>query len=237
MWYKVQKIYLGDKLVRPSGWKPGANTIAYYKLDGNTNDYLWNYNWTWSWTSAYKTLSSWIQVAYMPESNKLSYIYSSCQVLPKTVSFWFQKENRYWDGSWATDWVQLIWQCNSESGNWQLRFNLVPSAVKFKIRNSSWENDIWWLVPDSWNTNWHNIVFTLTNWDNKLYYDSVLFGTLWWNCTVWWNLYMWGNPFGLNGTYKRQLAWCMSEVILEDKVRTAEEIQAYYNQTKSNYWL
>lgn len=220
-------------------WEPWTNTIAYYKLDGNANDYLWNYNWTWSWTSAYKTLSSWIQVAYMPESNALSYIYSSCQVLPKTVSFRFQKENWNWDGSWAKDWLQLIWQCNSESWNWQLRFNAHNSSQynHFKLRNSSWENNIWWLVPNFWNTNWHNIVLTLTNWDNKLYYDGSLFWTLWWNCTVWWNLYMWWNPFGENGTYKRQLAWCMSEVILEDKTRTAQEIADYYNKTKSKYGL
>ena len=31
--------------------------------------------------------------------------------------------------------------------------------------------------------------------------------------------------------------WNASEFILENKVRTAEEILAYYNNTKANYWL
>jgi hypothetical protein len=31
--------------------------------------------------------------------------------------------------------------------------------------------------------------------------------------------------------------WYISNLIMESKTRTADEILAYYNLTKSNYWL
>jgi len=222
----MKNAYIGEYRV------PGENTIAYYKLDGNANDYLWNYNWTWNWTSAYKTLSSWIQVAYFPETNALSYITSSCTVLPSTISFWMQKELFY---PTVTEWVQLIGQANSETWNWQLRWDCHANSNRF-VLEWGW-GYIWSALPNFWNTDWHNVVITIQPWDVKVYYDANLYGassrTLYAN----WNLFIGGNNFGANGTNKREMNGCMSEVILENKARTVQQLVNYYNSTKNLYWI
>lgn len=223
---ELKNAYIGEYRV------PGVNTVAYYPLNWDVNDYLWNYNWTWSWTSAYKTLSSWIQVAYFPETNALSYITSSCTVLPSTVSFWMQKELFY---PTVTEWVQLIGQANSETWSWQLRWDCHANSNRF-VLEWGW-GYIWSALPNFWNTDWHNVVITIQPWDVKVYYDTNLYGTSSSTLYANWNLFIGGNNFGANGTNKREMNGCMSEVILEDKVRTAQEIANYYNSTKSLYWI
>jgi hypothetical protein len=40
----VKEIYVWTTKVRPSGWKPWANTIWYWKLNWDLTDEMWNYN-------------------------------------------------------------------------------------------------------------------------------------------------------------------------------------------------
>ena len=46
MGYKLTWAYIGQQKIRPTGWTPWANTIAYWKLDWDLTDYMWNYNGT-----------------------------------------------------------------------------------------------------------------------------------------------------------------------------------------------
>ena len=49
---------------------------------------------------------------------------------------------------------------------------------------------------------------------------------------TWWSLWAVHET-----THSDKYIWYMSDVILEDKARTAQEISDYYDFTKSNYWL
>ena len=54
MGYKLQKIYVWSQQVRPSGWQPWANTLAWYPLETDTKDYSWNNR---DWTNSNVTFS------------------------------------------------------------------------------------------------------------------------------------------------------------------------------------
>jgi hypothetical protein len=47
---------------------------------------------------------------------------------------------------------------------------------------------------------------------------------------------IWVND-GDSWTTPKYMTWYMSDLIVENKARTAEETANYYNSTKSNYWL
>ena len=49
---------------------------------------------------------------------------------------------------------------------------------------------------------------------------------------TWWSL--WAVHIS---SHSDKYIWYISNAILENKARTAQEISDYYNQTKSNYWL
>jgi hypothetical protein len=64
--------------------------------------------------------------------------------------------------------------------------------------------------------------------NNVLFWNATGSGSVWYNTEVIWNYRPWDkNPF----------IWYMSDFIIENKVRTTQEISDYYNQTKTNYWL
>jgi hypothetical protein len=47
---EVSAVYVWDTQIYPAGWKPWANTLAYYPLETDTKDYSWNNrNLTNSW--------------------------------------------------------------------------------------------------------------------------------------------------------------------------------------------
>ena len=74
------------------------------------------------------------------------------------------------------------------------------------------------------------------NWSNtiKLYMNWVLDGTNSSGTVPSWSIiWVWG--YTANNTNVRK--WWISEVIVENKVRTDQEIANYYNRKKSNYWL
>jgi hypothetical protein len=85
---------------------------------------------------------------------------------------------------------------------------------------------------------WHLLTATYT-WSAdtannvKIYVDSSLVKQ-WqrWGTTT-------ANMIGYVWNYNTNdnLKWYLSQFILEDKTRTAQEIADYYNQTKWNYWI
>jgi hypothetical protein len=227
MWYKLNKIYVGTQQVRPSGWQPWANTIAYYPLNSTTtvNDmkgFGTSYNLTASGTGvAYDTLwaiFTWwdMTLPSIPES-------------PRTVSFWF-KVNNWGDGNWR--WV-LNLQIQNPSTNLIIQWTYstpdniflaqsdIPSAKqwsltgrddgKWKLWTYVWENN-----SCSFYMNWEQIG-TANSWSSMP--SNPLDWTLWRNV---WNWHQYCN---------------ISELIIENKSRTATEISNYYNLTKSSYWL
>ena len=213
--------------------KPWTDTIAYWKLDWDLNDYSWNNRHaTWSSNITYQTLTSWIKVAKTTSNSNdwISVPWNIANLLSWdfTVSFWINP-------AWAwTMWLMfairrdvspytwvLIWYWFSDN---YIRFNLNDNEY---IRTSVTRSQIQWKRT--------HICLTRKNWVVKCYINanqewsmnSSSFTTNWDS---------WYIVSRINA--QNMYSWTMwSEFIVEKKWRTDEEIIKYVNNTKNKYWL
>ncbi len=202
------------------GWKPWANTIAYYPLNSTYNftDNSWNwYDLTVS--NASITTLDWVSCA----SYSVGRAYNSTPSVwtKRTLSAWFYAQTSWvLIGTWAN---QNTFQCMMLSNAWT-----------WKIQISDFHT-IWYASNISSNE-WHHAVAVCDGADMYLYIDWVLANS--WTHTqtdnsTW--VSAWGKPF--SDANPDNYTWYLSKVIIENTVRTAQEIANYYNQTKANYWI
>jgi hypothetical protein len=209
-------------------WKPWANTVAYYTLDTDFNDYSWNNR---SLTNSWATITSlsWVDCAYYNGSSYSQYSGYTLWNTARTINV--RVKCTWWGYQWLVHIAKYDW---TYGGSLWIKFN-------------NWNTNVW---PWDWTNasaetvtanvsawNWHNVVVTQETTTTKLYVD----GTLIWTITSYptqssipdgWAL--WSK---FSSSHSEKLTWYLSKVILEDKVRTAQEISDYYNLTKWNYWL
>jgi hypothetical protein len=198
-------------------WQPWANTIAYYPLETDTNDYSWNgYNLTPS-NITYTTLSSWLKVATFNGSNSKAQTFSFYSAWwDFTVSMWIY-------GDWLTWTLREFW-CNSTSDTSWRQFDVYLAAPNMIRCNSAttWTNFYS-------NNTWYHIVVTCISNVWKLYINTSLITTVslsyaWnTNMALWYRIH-WND---------RWWKWYISKFILENKWWSEEEINNYYAQT---YW-
>lgn len=230
---EVTKVFVGSEQIRPSWWQPWANTIAYYPLNWNLNDNSGNgYNLTNSWTT-FITLASWKQVLSVEQAsaynNSFTYDLSGKDF---TISY-FVKDTaqRIWYSDFP--YIRLYNSSNSvlyeNKHAWPSQRNLVWARIN---NNYPWDVERYNI-----DENWHSYFYVYNNTDRvqKLYVD--------------WNLVSTAQPISnpistacaklqVGGLwYKGQVHFQMWDLIIEDKVRTAQEIADYYNKTKSQYWI
>lgn len=210
-----------EKQVRPSGWKPWANTIAYYPLTSTTtvNDMSGNNrNLTNGWVSFW--VYQWVDCAYMSSdvflynnSNYwLSWNFTANIWSFFTVSWSEYRQPRFlWNNSWN------IWIWYYES--YKIWYN--PKATETNTTPPSW----WALLTVSYDgvnsklyVNWNNVDTTAKSWYTY----------------AWWPLWI-GRYVTWEAANNRR--WWLSEFILENKARTDQEVADYYNQTKWDYWI
>ena len=142
------------------GWKPWANTIAYYPLTANANDYSGNwYNATnsgvtfsetnWWYFSAVKNR---IELPSMTIGNVFT-----ISVWTKVTSAlsWDQEFNFYYDRNYY---------------NRNLLFRYSASWVDWFTWNNSTSNDIWTVSTSPW-TWWNNIIL-VKNWTSLTIYKN-----------------------------------------------------------------
>lgn len=238
MWYKLKNIYVWTNHVRPSGWQPWANTIAYYKFEWDANDYSWNgHNLTASWNVSYVT-NSWAskEVVYLngsSSSNTTWFVSAdfSQQLTPSTFVMWYKAVNNGGSNPLMVIFVQMYKNTNAYARTGVITArssdNFTIRAYRDFVFNSWVQPDFWW-----W---WHCVVVTVWEWNAKLYLDwEYKNGTTYTTAdiTETTRIYIWKNDdtgFG----YK----WWISDTIIENKSRTAQEVADYYDQTKSNYWI
>lgn len=201
-------------------YEPNENTVAYYPLNSTTtvNDMSGNwYNLTNNWSVTFNNLwaTTWTQKYLSLGSLMGMPVWNS----DRTISIWFNM-NAF---SYAANYVYAIGAFSSLQ---LVAMELYSSSTYVDYRNSSL------LYSSSMPTwIWTNAVFTNNNWLQTLYIDwqqkwtsSVTLNTQNW-ILIWkwqWNYYF---------------DWKVSNLIIENKVRTAQEISDYYNQTKANYGL
>lgn len=216
-------------------WQPWVNTIAYYPLNWDANDYSWNgYNMSAVNTVTYEALSSWIQVA-------------------KTNDSQLQVDNF---PSFAQDITVLLWvkQYENTSG-----YNNMWYWVRW-ANSSSWDNDGVSKLKHSWPSQWSALIlnmytnlneittwpFTDLTWNlwTATYNNSTKEMTLYQNDTVIWQGVSWWTPYATLWYFCLWVIWYggrskvyLSNCIVEDKVWTEQEISDYYDQTKANYWI
>lgn len=217
---------------RPYEWKPGANTIAYYKFDGNCNDSSSNwYNLTNNWLTFNTTLSDGTPVAYLDGSSYAIKTWLNLSLTQGTINIWLKK-----------------WQNSSSETRWQLAssawwFRITPtSTTEWNIGHLCYYNGWKWNGSNNTgisNGNWMNVVAVADTTGNRVYVNWQLVTLSYsnWNSstTMWsvvWDTIVIGRHQSASADWTK---WYASNLIFEDKARTAQEVAKYYNRSKWNY--
>lgn len=227
---KIKEVFMRvdwveERIYPTAKWRPWENTVLYIPMKEDLLDHSWN---GISVTSNSVSLSQvwWINVWYFGAANNacLSFTNPSNMSWSRTVVSRFKttsSDNQWILTQWteaASKWLHLWY---SSSSRW---------AVIWFFNNDMDSNSTSWT-----DNNWHLITFTYNWWwESKIYLDSQVLKS--------WTL-SWLNTWNNTWNIWKYLSWTvkfngyMSEWILENKVRTAQEVADYYNKTKWNYWL
>lgn len=216
---ELKEFYLWKKSKRT----PWVNTIAYYKFNGDLNDSSGNNrNLSW-WTFTYWELQT--GAKYIQTSSR-QYTDNYTSMPFNTNSYTINVRARA--DATTTSWTLVDFHTNKSNFP---RF-WTASTNKFTFTTNA--TNITTTINE-----WHNYVCVCKNGTAYCYIDGVQQTTKGLN-THNANL----NYFRLNtvgyadsslSNYTRNGK--MSELILESKDRTAQEVADYYNLTKSDYWI
>lgn len=217
-------------------WQPWANTIAYYPLATDVDDASGN---NLNLTNHWITFSDWYAILETTNQTSTQWPYASYSgwiTWYKTISCWFYKTG-------TTNWMLCIWhddgsltnayfQLRTQNPNW---FSLSTSGggtFNGDITNNSYtinfnQRHLVTITQDVAQNSWAG------SGNLTVYLDGNLYGTV--------NRYM-NRPLCWFGSatewwYYYNFPWKSSNLIIEDKERTAQEVADYYNQTKWDYWL
>ena len=210
----------------PREWTPWANTVAYYPLEKDTNDYsgnnrnltnswitfsdgVWVFNGSTStayrqddafdfyWTAPF-TLSIWVKPNVSPSYN---------------IVIWMEQDSSYHDKE-----IELL-------SNWVIQFQMWNNN-EYKATSASNTLSVW---------AWQNLIASYNGSVMKLYKNWVEIAS-----------YNWGSSYNNNpprlvlsriSWIWTAFNWQMSNAIVEKMWWTAQEVLDYYNITKSNYGL
>lgn len=228
-WYKIKRILTWvnweEKQIYPAGWKPWANTIAYFPLKEDTYDYSWNSrNLSNIWVTFVNNIGwATIPVWYFNWSSR-AYIYWTTQLnTGYTISLWMK-----WDNGW------FIYDLRNDNQYGQGVYLIVEnSLIKTRqqiaasseeeynrSKDNNWDNWIWTWTGSVWTIyfNWTQVKqATINNSINT----SASYLSLWsrysWNTSNW--------------------TWYISNFIVENTPWSSTEVSDYYNLTKWNYGL
>lgn len=210
-------------------WTPWANTVLYLPMNSTDNfsDQSWNwYIGTWTGTYSINTIDGtecWdFQVWYIRFT-------------------WLQNIN-------ANSFTHIFWGNTNRPWRWEVASYLQANSPNdahssFWISNGWYyfmgTNLYWWydLISDINNRSWWQMLAFVKDWtDISIYINDEQPFTATWNSNS--NNLTIFEIWGRNDVYSYQWwAWWLSNVILENKARTAQEVSDYYNQTKALYWI
>ena len=208
---------------------PWANTVAYYPLTANANDYSWN---GYNATNYYATFSETNGGYFWTVESRLQ-LPSMTIWQTFTISCWVKLPN------WQPQWYKELDIYFDRSGSYR---NLLFSCVENWFYCYNWNNATSHsakTVSATFWTWWNNIILSKNGTSYSIYKNWVLLETFtssynisipWWNNTV----YIWHSS---NDTAEYSEQWYIKDYIIENKARTADEISDYYNQTKWDYWI
>lgn len=228
MGYKLTWVYIRpngtEQKIRPTGWQPWANTVAYYPFNTDFNDYSWNwFDLTNNWWVAIESVG-WVTCANFKDQSPYWLSRSTWNIITAWPYTYLCRINRTW---WWPYNPRIFWWNNE----WWMLY--IVSWGKYSVEYPNY----WWWIPDS---SWrHLICFTwnMSTWEFSSYKDWSFIAS--WTSSVRWArtwLVIWTTEWNYSLSDDRFI-WQMSNVIFENKQRTAQEISDYYDQTKWDYWI
>lgn len=235
---KITKLMLNGEeyeIREYQAWRqPWPNTVLYFPLTSDAVDTIaWVSLSNWWWTVSYVN-PSWLNIscAYFSSAWYL-YKNTATSQLPtwasvRTISGWAYFE------SGSRSWIANYW---SWANNQMCSLNVYESGISYGWRftqRGSWSTR-WSTQP--LNT-WTNVVLTY-DWSNIVWYLNWVQDNSWTYTinTSNSNLYLWVDMSSNMGGVSWWLQGYLSQVIIEDKCWTAQEVEDYYNLTKWDYWI
>lgn len=231
MQHQIQKIYIWQNQVRPVWWQPDTSrTLLYLPLSEDTTDKSWNNVWT---TNSNVTIwvNQWISCWYFNWTN--AHIQITPFAIPSTITI-------------------LHWTyCQLGSSYWDWKIFDARSSSRYLITVFDWYNNEYWYSAYNWGNRVYTTssankknqriltVITVKNWEQKIYVK-------WNNTDLSWSFsqsFSWYTPTytnvwnEYNNGAARYFKWYISNLIVENKVWTSDEINDYYELTKWNYWI
>lgn len=214
-----------EKQIRPVWWTPWANTTLYLPLNWDITDPYNQVTYNWVWTSSFSTWSTGIQAANFTWSN--------------AINLWASTDFEQWTGEmtvlfWFTS--NLSWQQRCEfhnNGKYFMGFRINSSKLGFYCNNSSSANQ--WEDGTTTLTSWTKYLATLTmkeNWQAILYLNWNVEKTInIWTFTT--STFQFWQHIGSWRQWDSEFwRWMIKDFIIENKIRTVDEITNYHNQTK-----
>lgn len=205
--------------------EPWANTIAYYPLNSTTTntDQSWHWNtltnqwavfWTYGGVNCANTTgkSLYWGITNLPTWNSA-----------RTISVWANAQA-------SSSWMAIYWYGNNSTHKRCVAYRTTSSwwAIYF----SHYNDDI--VTSVAMNTNkWYLLTYTYDGTTAKWYINWALA----WSVSISLNTASSNLVISWWGAGNETFTGYISEFILENKARTADEISKYYNWTKANYWL
>ncbi len=225
--------YIGD-VNAPNPWTPGANTVVYYPLTSTTtvndqsgnNHHLTNNN-----DLVTFWINAWVNCANFgtPWASTHNLYYTNPTFLPswnasRTMSIW-----AYSTRTSLHDSMMFFWWERSSYKLCSLFFHTWVYFAGYSADTSQY----------TFTTNtWHNVVATYDGSIVRLYLDGAQMGTktTTLNTTTPKFWIGWGgtSPYYASNHYRDGY---LSECIVEDVVRTAQEVADYYDDTKAIYGI
>lgn len=217
-------------------WLPWDNTIAYIPMETDLLDH-WPNSITVTNNNSV-ALASNVGSATIPVWNfwdwtvrrYLTFTNNTLMSGASTVNVW-----AYYNGFSISNWQFLAFAQGTNSNYKAFILNLQNNSNNWFCTSLYWTDIYSNIYPTA--QNWHNVCYTYDgNKGSKMYLDWVLiksgtFSTA--PALTQYNAHIWTNPRNTSAMFNGY----MSEWILENKTRTAEEIANYYNSTKSKYWI
>lgn len=216
-------------------WQPWANTIGYRPLEEDLNDYSWNSNnfTLKTWSISYWTASWGWKYAYFNGSTWTNYLLLSFDFTKSfTLSFYFNPQQNYTANNHVI--VDVWWQSNT----WvSMRTAFYNSAVNIyeriihehTISSNAMTLNTWYyitIVSDTTNVNLYvNWTFVVSNVINNSAKTS------------------WTSRVSISQVWDTNSSNFASEMYIarliyeKEKWWSADEISAYFNSTKSLYWI
>lgn len=228
----ISKVFLWNTQVRPSwwwGWQPWANTLLYMpmnsvsqEIDQSGNNVPTSNSWVTFWTY------QWVDCGYF---NRSHIQITTPFVIPGNITILCWCYNTWYYYS-STDWkvfdarnnssTVLMWYTNNNN-MWYFSYNQTNLISGDKSQNE------WVLAVVTVDSSWNATIYT--KWANS---DTSTTDSRTWASFTPTYMNVWNE---WNNGADRYFLWGLSNLIVEDKVRTAQEVADYYNQTKWNYWI